>query len=145
MFEDFVDHLLPHCGRWPELHSVLIMDNASFHRGGKIRQKCDAAGVKLIYLSPYSPDFNPAEQTFAQLKAFSKKHFHKYVQDPSQGFRQYLQWCVDVVGSDRKSARGHFRHGGITDGKDNAKHVQPVLIVTCEASMRAASTNAWNE
>lgn len=62
------------------------MDNASFHRGGKIRQKCDAAGVKLIYLSPYSPDFNPAEQTFAQLKAFSKKHFHKYVQDPSQGF-----------------------------------------------------------
>ncbi len=32
VFEDFIEQLLQHCGRWPEPKSVLIMDNASFHR-----------------------------------------------------------------------------------------------------------------
>lgn len=31
MFEDFIEQLLHHCGRWPEPKSVLIVDNASFH------------------------------------------------------------------------------------------------------------------
>jgi hypothetical protein len=32
VFEDYIEQLLPHCGRWPEPESVLVMDNASFHR-----------------------------------------------------------------------------------------------------------------
>lgn len=32
VFEDFIEQLLTHCGRWPEPNSVLVMDNASFHR-----------------------------------------------------------------------------------------------------------------
>jgi len=62
VFEDFIEQLLHHCGKWPEPNSVLIMDNASFHRGLKIQQICDAAGVKLLYLPPYSPDFNPVKE-----------------------------------------------------------------------------------
>ena len=112
VFERFLEHLLPRCGRFPERHSVLVMDNASFHHGDRIQQMCDESGVKLLYLPPYSPDLNPIEQWFAQLKAFIKKNFHKYVEHPGQDFGEYLQWCVDTVGSDRKSARGHFRHAG---------------------------------
>jgi hypothetical protein len=40
MFEDFVAQLLHHCGRYPEPKSVIIMDNASWHRSRKIKQMC---------------------------------------------------------------------------------------------------------
>jgi hypothetical protein len=57
VFEDL--QLLHHWGRWPEPKSVLIMDNASFHHSARIEQLCKEAGVKLLYLPPYSPDLNP--------------------------------------------------------------------------------------
>ena len=36
---------------------------------------CDEAGVRLEYLPPYSPDFNPIEEAFAELKAWIKKNY----------------------------------------------------------------------
>ena len=72
VFEDFIEQLLPHCGRWPEPESVLVMDNASFHRTERIEQMCADAGVKLVYLAPYSPDLNPIEEFFAELKKLIK-------------------------------------------------------------------------
>jgi Transposase and inactivated derivatives len=44
------------------------MDNASFHHSGQIETMCSEAGVKLVYLPPYSPDLNPIEEFFAELK-----------------------------------------------------------------------------
>ena len=41
--------------------SVLICDNASFHKGGRIETLIQQAGCHLLYLSPYSPDLNPIE------------------------------------------------------------------------------------
>lgn len=73
MFEDFIRQLLHHYDRWPEPKSVLVMDNASFHRTEGVRQICLAAGVKLVYLPPYSPDLNPIEELFAELNAFIKR------------------------------------------------------------------------
>lgn len=49
-FEDFIKQLLHHCGEFPEPNSVLVMDNASFHRSDRIEEMCSAAGVKLLYL-----------------------------------------------------------------------------------------------
>jgi transposase len=45
----------------PELTpgDVVIMDNLPAHKVGGIRQAIEAAGASLIYLPPYSPDFNP--------------------------------------------------------------------------------------
>jgi transposase len=74
VFEDFIEQLLHHCGRWPEPKSVLVMDSASFHRTERIKQMCADVGVKLVYLPPYSPDLNPIEEFFAELKAFIKKN-----------------------------------------------------------------------
>ena len=75
---------------------------------------CRDAGVKLIYLPPYSPDFNPIEEFFAELKAFIKRHWQSYKECPDQGFDSFLGWCIDVVGGNGHSARGHFRHAGLT-------------------------------
>jgi len=48
MFEDFVDELLCHCGKWPELRSVLVTDSASFRHSEQISQMCADTGVKLV-------------------------------------------------------------------------------------------------
>ena len=50
VFTEFIEQLLPYCGRWPNPKSVLIMDNASFHHSEQLRQMCDNAGVVLLYL-----------------------------------------------------------------------------------------------
>jgi transposase len=114
VFEDFIEQLLPHCGKWPARNSVLVMDNASFHHTGRVEQLCSEAGVKLLYLPPYSPDLNPIEEFFAELKAFIKRNWSVFEQEPEQGFDTFLEWCVDVVGGKQASARGHFRHAGIS-------------------------------
>lgn len=114
LFEDFVEQLLVHCGRWPQPNSVLVMDNASFHRTARIEQMCADAGVKLLYLPPYSPDLNPIEEFFAELKSFIKRDWIRYEENPSQGFNTFLEWCVDMVGGKADSAKGHFRHAGVT-------------------------------
>lgn len=114
VFEDFIDQLLRHCGRWPEPKSVLVMDNALFYHSARIAQMCADAGVQLIYLPPYSPDFNPIEEFFAELKGFIKRNWSYYADNPGQGFDTFLEWCISRVGSRKESARGHFRHAGVT-------------------------------
>lgn len=113
VFGDFIDQLLHHCGKWPEPKSVLVMDNASFHHSEKITQLCADAGVKLVYLPPYSPDLNPIEEFFTKLKAFIKRNWQRYEEDPGQAFSVFLEWCVSVVGARGESAEGHFRHAGL--------------------------------
>lgn len=51
------------------------MDNAAFHRGPRVQKICDEASVKLLYYSLYSPDLNPVEDWFAQLKACYQEGF----------------------------------------------------------------------
>jgi transposase len=89
IFEDFIKELLSHCGKWPEPKSVIVMDNASFHRIERVEQLCRKAGVKLMYLPPYSPDLNPIEEFFAELKAFIKKNWGTFEDSPKQGLRSF--------------------------------------------------------
>jgi transposase len=44
---------------------IVIMDNLGSHKGIAIRKAIRAAGAKLFFLPPYSPDLNPIEQVFA--------------------------------------------------------------------------------
>jgi transposase len=57
----------------PALHdrpdALVVMDNLPAHKVGGVREMIDARGARLLYLPPYSPDFNPIEQAFAKLKA----------------------------------------------------------------------------
>jgi transposase len=52
---------------------IVVMDNLSAHKVAGVRQAIEAAGARLLYLPPYSPDFNPIEQLFAKLKALLRK------------------------------------------------------------------------
>lgn len=76
-FEAYVAQVLV-----PELAQgdVVVMDNLSSHKGFKIRTMIEAAGATLLYLPPYSPDFNPIENAFAKLKALLRKTAARTVQ-----------------------------------------------------------------
>jgi tRNA-splicing ligase RtcB len=52
---------------------VLVMDNATFHKGGRISQLIEDAGCQLLYLPPYSPDLNKIEQCGSWLKSRLRK------------------------------------------------------------------------
>lgn len=47
---------------------VVIMDNLAAHKVAGVRQLIEAAGARLLYLPPYSPDFNPIEQAWSKIK-----------------------------------------------------------------------------
>jgi hypothetical protein len=53
---------------------VLILDNATFHHGGRIQELLEAAGCRLLYLPPYSPDYNRIEKCWAWLKSRIRQH-----------------------------------------------------------------------
>ena len=59
----------------PELSpgNVVIMDNLSSHKAPAVRAAIEAAGARLLFLPPYSPDFNPIEMAFSKLKAHLRK------------------------------------------------------------------------
>jgi len=59
----------------PELSpgDVVIMDNLSSHKAPAVRAAIEASGARLLFLPPYSPDFNPIEQAFSKLKAHLRK------------------------------------------------------------------------
>ena len=52
--------------------SVIVMDNASFHKGSEMKEAIETAGHTLLYLPPYSPDLNPIEKKWAQAKKIRK-------------------------------------------------------------------------
>ena len=52
---------------------IVIMDNLPAHKGDAVREAIEAAGARLRYLPPYSPDLNPIENAFSKLKAGLKK------------------------------------------------------------------------
>jgi len=47
---------------------VVVMDNLSAHKVAGVRERIEAAGARLIYLPPYSPDLNPIEQAWSKIK-----------------------------------------------------------------------------
>jgi transposase len=70
---------------------VLVIDNTSFYYTKQIEQICCNTGVKLVYLLLYSPDFNPIEEFFAELKAFIKQNWGIYKENLQQGFDTFLE------------------------------------------------------
>jgi len=65
LFETWVEEFLI---KELEAGQVVIMDNASFHKSQKTRELIESAGCKLIFLPPYSQDYNPIEKFWANMK-----------------------------------------------------------------------------
>jgi transposase len=62
----------PHPGK----NSVLILDNARIHHNAEWIELVEGLGGRVEFLPPYSPDFNPIELAFCQIKMWLKRHYN---------------------------------------------------------------------
>lgn len=89
-----------------ERGQVVVMDNLSSHKGERVRELIEQKGCELVYLPPYSPDFNPIEQAFSKLKS--------YLREASARSQQTL---MEVIGEALRTittsdVEGFFEHCG---------------------------------
>jgi transposase len=63
------------------LGDIVIMDNLGSHKSAAIRQAIKAAGARLWFLPPYSPDLNPIEQAFSKIKHWMRHAQKRTVDD----------------------------------------------------------------
>jgi len=70
---------------------IVIMDNLGSHKGQAVRRAIRAAGARLFFLPPYSPDLNPIEQVFAKLKTMLRKAAERTVEATWKRIGQILK------------------------------------------------------
>jgi transposase len=95
---------------------VVVMDNLSSHKRARVRELIEAAGCRLMYLPPYSPDFNPIELAFAKLKALLRKAGERTV----EGLRSFLGRALDLFTP--AECRNYFRHCGYSATPTSKTH-----------------------
>ena len=85
---------------------IVIMDNLSSHKSEEVREIIEAAGATLLYLPPYSPDFNPIEQAHSKLKA----HLRKAAERSMPALWDRIGAILDTFTADE--CRNFFTHAG---------------------------------
>jgi len=69
------EQVAPQLNPYPGKRSVVVLDNCSIHHDAEIRELIvDECGAHLVYLPPYSPDFNPIEEAFSAMKAWLRRN-----------------------------------------------------------------------
>ena len=94
----------------PALRSgdVVVLDNLSAHKVAGVREAIEAVGAVVVYLPPYSPDFNPIEMVFSKLKRMLRSAGKRTVDD----LRNFLGKSLDAFPPDE--CRRYIRHAGYT-------------------------------
>ena len=103
VFEAYLERVLA-----PSLSpgQVVVMDNLSSHKGGRVREPVEGRGCELLYLPPYSPDLNPIEEAFAKLKTLLRKTGAR----TREALVEAMGRALDAVTA--SDARGFFEHRG---------------------------------
>jgi transposase len=103
LFEAYLEHVLV-----PSLRpgQVVVMDNLTAHKGSRVRELIESRGCQLIYLPPYSPDFNPIEEAFAKIKALLRKAGAR----SREVLIEAMGWALEMLTA--RDARNFFEHRG---------------------------------
>jgi transposase len=70
--------------------------------------------VILLYLPPYSPDLNPIEEFFGELKTYIRQVWHEHEGFIKADFLSFLKEYVTIIGDREASVKGHFYRAGIS-------------------------------
>jgi transposase len=95
---------------------VVVMDNLPCHKVQGVEQAIAAAGCRLLYLPPYSPDLNPIELAFAKLKGLLRKAGRRTV----EGLWSFLGSALDLFSAEE--CRNYFKHCGYTATPNSKTH-----------------------
>jgi transposase len=82
------------------------MDNLSAHKGGRVKEIVEGGGCELLYLPPYSPDFNPIEQAFSKVEGLLRRAEARARESLIEAMGRAL-YAVSA-----RDARGFFGHCG---------------------------------
>jgi transposase len=85
---------------------LVVLDNLSAHKVAGVREAIEGAGAKLVYLPPYSPDFNPIELVFSKLKWLIRSAALRTV----DALWSFLGKAIDVFPADECTR--YLRHCG---------------------------------
>lgn len=117
-FLEFVRGLLDKMQPYPGPNSVLVLDNCSIHKAPEIRELIESRGMRLEFLPPYSPDFNPIEEGFSALKARLRRNYPHFAYSAATGTTnidrtEVLCMLYNTVYSlTAEDAAGFFHHSG---------------------------------
>jgi len=67
------DYLIPRMNPYPQPRSVVVLDNASTHHAPEFVAMLRQAGLRVEFLPPYTPQFNPIEELFGTLKTLVRR------------------------------------------------------------------------
>lgn len=103
VFESYIQRVLT-----PSLKNgqIIVLDNLAAHKSERVRELVEARGCVLMYLPPYSPDFNPIEEAFAKVKGILRKTGAR----TRKALIEALGAAISAVTSG--DARGYFEHSG---------------------------------
>lgn len=103
VFETYIERVLT-----PSLESgqIVLLDNLAAHKGQRVEDLIEARGCELLYLAPYSPEYNPIEEAFSKIKATLRKAEARTRQTLVKALGVAI-WAVTAA-----DARGYFEHGG---------------------------------
>jgi transposase len=103
VFEAYVEKVLA-----PSLKrgQIVVVDNLGAHKGVRVRELLQERGCQVLYLPPYSPDFNPIEEAFSKLKGSLRKAQAR----TREALIEALGVAISAVTA--RDARGYFEHGG---------------------------------
>ena len=105
VFEAYLKNVLASSLRARQV--VVVMDNLTAHKDERVRELIEDRGCKLLYLPPYSPDFNPIEEAFAKIKALLL----------GKGQARSREALIEAMGRalealTARDARSYFEHRG---------------------------------
>jgi transposase len=103
VFETYLERVLA-----PTLEpgQLVVMDNLSAHKGGRVKEIVEGRGCELLYLPPYSPDFNPIEQAFSKVKGLMRRAEAR----TREALIEVMGRTLEAVTA--RDARGFFGHCG---------------------------------
>ena len=103
VFETYVERVLA-----PTLRrgQVVVMDNLTAHKGERVRELIEQEGCELVYLPPYSPDFNPIEEAFSKIKGLMRKAEAR----SREALLEAMGKAISALSA--QDARGFFEHCG---------------------------------
>lgn len=93
---------------FPGKNSVIVLDNARIHHNKSLINTIEELGCRIVFLPPYSPDYNPIETAFSTIKNWIRRN-REFINAAPDPFYALMVACAQIT---TEMAAGFFRGSG---------------------------------